>query len=335
MTANLNKADEVFVVATDDGDVRLDVFCASRIKSLSRNQIQKINKSGAIRVDGASRPDHYALSPGETVEIVLPAPTEPDRAPVPQDIGLRIAYEDDHLLIINKEAGMVVHPAHGNREGTVVNALLGRGTKLSSLGGPDRPGIVHRLDKDTSGLLVIAKSDEAYRGLTEQLKTRQVKKTYHAIVWGNLGTTQRTVDAPISRHPVQRQRMAVVRRRGREAITELFVVDSFEYFDYIRVVTRTGRTHQIRVHLAHISHPILGDSVYGGRRKKGPPKARVQALMMALLKAVPRQALNASRLSLEHPVTGERLNLKSALPQDIRLALELLHIDTRTQGGRR
>ena len=324
MVTGKNNTVELIAEANDDG-LRLDVFCAAKIDSLSRNQIQKLNKSGGITVDGVKRPDHYALSSGETVRLAIPEP-EIAAAPVPQDIPLNVVYEDDDILVVNKRPGIVVHPAHGNREGTVVNAVLGRGSVLSALGGDERPGVVHRLDKDTSGLMVLAKSDAAYKGLAERIKARRMEKVYHAIVWGNLGVAERTIDEPIGRHRVHRQRMTVDRGRGREAITKVLVVDSFEYFDYIRVTTLTGRTHQIRVHLAFISHPILGDPVYGGQQKRGlQSNKRTRDRVSTLLKTMPRQALHASRLSFEHPVSLRHLSFKTALPEDMRLVLESLN----------
>lgn len=305
---------------------RLDVFCAGQIAPLSRNQIQKTNADGRLHVDGVQRPDHYALSEGEEVRITLPAPRRTDELLVAQEIPLRIVHEDEDIIVVNKPAGMVVHPAHGNEDGTLVNAILGRGTSLSALGGAGRPGVVHRLDKDTSGVMVVAKTDTAYRSLSVQMKSREVHKVYHAIVWGKLGRAEQTIDKPIARHPVQRQKMTVVSRGGREAVTEVFVVDTFEHFDYIRVVTLTGRTHQIRVHLTHISHPILGDSVYGGRRQRGlSSTARVREHLVAVRKLMPRQALHASILSFEHPTSGEQITLRTALPEDMRQALEMLH----------
>ena len=304
---------------------RLDVFCAARIPLLSRNQIQKLNRDGAIEVNGRQRPGHYLLKDGDNVRVAVPVigPVDP---PKPQDLPIRVVWEDEDIMVINKDAGMVVHPAFGNEDGTLVNAILGRGGTLSVLGGTDRPGIVHRLDKDTSGLIVVAKSDAAYRGLNEQILSRGMVKGYHAIVWGNLGTRDQTIDAPISRHPVHRKKMAVARRGGKQAITEVFVVDSFDYFDYIRVVTLTGRTHQIRVHLSHVTHPVLGDSVYGGRRSRGlPSNSRARDVIRVVKKTMPRQALHASVLAFAHPRTGERLGFTTALPADMRLTLETLH----------
>lgn len=317
---------EVFTVSPGEGGLRLDIFCASRLAGCSRSRVQKLIKSGAVLVDSASKPASHILKPGESIRIEIAAPARSDEEPVPQDIPLRVVFEDGDLVVINKQPGIVVHPAVGNPDGTVVNALLGRGTPLSSLGGRDRPGIVHRLDKDTSGLLILAKTDRAYRGLAEQISGREIRKIYHAIVWGHLGVPARRIEAPIARDPVHRTRMAVARHGGRAALTEVFVVDTFEHFDYIRLNIITGRTHQIRVHLAHISHPILGDRVYGGSRLKGSPaNASIRARIEGLVKAMQRQALHASRISFTHPVTGHPMEFSTALPDDMRSVLEALY----------
>ncbi len=326
MAPNNHSPLERLVVSPDEEGLRLDVFCASGIEALSRSQIQRHNARGRILVDGVSRPDSYAVKAGEEVTLSIPPPSAEQTMPLPQKIPLDVVFEDDAIIVINKPAGIVVHPAHGNWDGTVVNALLGRGVRLSQIGGPERPGVVHRLDKDTSGLLILAKNDAAYRSLTEQLRSRKVCKTYHAISWGNFGTHRRTIDAPIARHPVHRQKMAVAKRGGREAVTEVIVVDTLEQFDYIRVTTFTGRTHQIRVHLSHEAHPILGDSVYGGRRFKAvSSNAKTREKIGALLKVMQRHALHASKISFIHPINGDRLDFKTALPEDMRLALEMIY----------
>ena len=324
---NNNKVNriELFVVSPEEEGLRLDVFSVARLGGFSRSQIQRLIKAGHAAVDTAPRPPSYILKAGEEVRLEIPPPAPTDSEPVPQDIPLRVVFEDDDLIVINKEAGLVVHPAEGNRDGTVVNALLGRGVRLSSLGGQNRPGVVHRLDKDTSGVLVLAKTDRAYGELARQMSAREVDKRYHAIIWGHLGVRAQRIDAPIARHPVHRQRMAVARRGGRQAVTEVFLVDTFEHFDYIRVITVTGRTHQIRVHLSHIAHPVLGDAVYGGRRAKAEREsAQSRGRMGVLLKLMQRQALHASSISFAHPVTGRRLRFQTALPDDMRSALEFL-----------
>jgi len=324
-----------FTVSPDDDGARLDRFCAAHAPGLSRNQVQILNEKGGVTVDGQRRPDSHAVSAGEVVEIrpeLLAPPGFEEGRPVPEDIPVAVVYEDDHIVVVNKPAGMVVHPAHGNWQGTLVNALIGRGIPLSALGSPERPGVVHRLDKDTSGVMVLARTDDAYRALAVALKRHRVGKVYHAIVHGNLPLERVTVDAPIGRHPLKRQQMAVVDRGGKAARTELFVVDSYTGFDYIRVTTFTGRTHQIRVHLTHIGHPLLGDPVYGGRRRKAVSSGSGSKVTFdRLLKSMQRHALHASNLSFEHPATGKRMTFASALPTDMQGALEMLHRDDRTK----
>jgi 23S rRNA pseudouridine1911/1915/1917 synthase len=321
---------ESFSVSASEAGARLDRVCSARCNSLSRNQVQMLNKAGRITVDGRVRPDSHAVREGEWIEIrfSLARPEKP-RA---QDIPLAVVYEDDDVIVLNKPSGLVVHPAHGNWDGTLVNALIGRGTPLATLGGDQRPGIVHRLDKDTSGVIVVAKTDRAYAGLAEQLRHNEIRKEYHGIVVGNLATQHMTVDAPIGRHPVKRQKMAVTPGTGKEALTELFVVDRYSHFDYIRVVIHTGRTHQIRVHLSHLAFPLLGDAVYGGRRRKrealGP---RSTVTFEKLMKIMPRHALHASTLSFVHPVTGRRMTFKTALPVDMQVALETLYRENRSK----
>jgi 23S rRNA pseudouridine1911/1915/1917 synthase len=328
-------ADMEFTVAPDEAGQRLDRLCAEKHPRLSRNQIQNLNGCGAIEVDGRSRPDSYAVADGEKISIrpstVEFAGWDPEAKPRPQpEIPVPVVYSDGHIIVVNKPAGLVVHPAHGNPDGTLVNALLGRGLRLARTGGPSRPGVVHRLDKDTSGLMVVAASDRAYHALVENFKDKKVRKQYHAIVAGNLGKRRMTVDAPIGRHPVSRQKMAVLSRGGKEAVSQLFVVDSYSHFDYIRVSTNTGRTHQIRVHLSHVSHPLLGDPVYGGRRRIGHavgPGTKVT--YEKLLKKMDRHALHASLLSFPHPVTGAKMLFRSALPADMRFVLETIYKEDR------
>jgi len=326
-----------FSVTEEDAGQRLDRLCAARKTGISRNQIQILNRGGGITVDGEMRPDSYVVSAGETVEIRPSAVEregwEPDAVPQPEDIPLTVVYEDEDLVVVNKPAGLVVHPAHGNPSGTLVNALLGRGIRLAALGSPNRPGIVHRLDKDTSGLMMVAKTDVAYHALVGQLKDKQVRKEYHAIVRGNLGIAEMRVDAPIGRHPVHRQKMAVPRKGGKDAVSQLFVVDSYTHFDYIRVAIYTGRTHQIRVHLSHVSHPILGDPVYGGSRgwKGQATGQRAKATREKLSKIMTRHALHASLLSFSHPVGLRRLTFRSALPSDMRAALETIYREDRSK----
>lgn len=323
------------VVGPEDEGERLDRFCAARIDSLSRSQIQNINDKGGLTVDGRNRPDSHPVAVGECIALdpgVLVPPGLETGQPAAQSIPIPVIFEDDHLVVVNKPVGMVTHPAHGNWDGTLVNALLGRGTQLAALGAPERPGVVHRLDKDTSGLIVVAKTDTAYRGLAAAVADGHVDKKYHAICWGGVSPRRVIVDAPIARHPVKRQQMAVVEGSGKEARTEVFVVDRYKHFDYIRVTTFTGRTHQIRVHLSHIGHPLLGDSVYGGRKRRArASNAGSKAFIAKMMKLLPRHALHASRLSFDHPVTGRWMTFQTALPEDMRTVLEAIHREHRSK----
>jgi 23S rRNA pseudouridine1911/1915/1917 synthase len=322
-------------VAPEDAGERLDRFCAARVPTLSRNQLQNLNALGGVLVGGRARPDSYAVCAGDVISLepaLLTPPGFEAGWPIAQDIPIPVVHCDDHLVVVNKPPGMVTHPAHGNWDGTVVNALLGAGVTLSGLGGPERPGVVHRLDKDTSGIMVLARTDDAYRVLATALKGGHVSKVYHAIAWGALGTRCQTVDAPVGRHPVKRQQMAVVDSGGKAARTELFVVDSYRHFDYIRVITFTGRTHQIRVHLSHIGHPLLGDSVYGGRRQRVRASSTGSKVVIEkLMKLLPRHALHASRLSFEHPATGRWMSFQTALASDMRAGLETMQREDRTK----
>jgi len=324
-------------IRVNEGDrgQRLDRFLTSALQGFSRTQVQGLNAAGAILVDGRIRADSFTLSGGETVEVetARDAPLA-GRTPAPQSIAIPVAYEDDAIVVVDKPAGLVVHPAHGNWDGTLVNALLGRGTSLAMLGAGDRPGVVHRLDKDTSGIIVLAKTDAAYRSLAAQFKERETEKTYHALVHGHVRSREIVIDEPIARHPVHRQRMAVATGAGggRDARTDVFVVDTFEHFDYIRVLTHSGRTHQIRVHMAHVGNPLLGDLLYGGRRSRGAGMhARAKSTFERLMKILPRHALHATRLSFTHPELNTRMTFTSALPEDMRAAMELLYRDDRAR----
>jgi 23S rRNA pseudouridine1911/1915/1917 synthase len=312
---------------------RLDRFLASALEGHSRTQVQTLNAAGAVLVDGRVRADSFSLSAGETVEVEIASSSPPAAgAPAPQEIAIPVVYEDDSIVVVDKPAGMVVHPAHGNWDGTLVNALLGRGTPLSALGSTDRPGVVHRLDKDTSGIMVLARTDAAYRSLSAQFKEKQTEKTYHALVHGHMRSRELTIEEPIARHPVHRQRMAVAVSGGRAALTDVFVVDTFQHFDYIRVLTHTGRTHQIRVHMAHVGNPLLGDLLYGGRRSRGAGnQGRGKTAFERLMKIMPRHALHATRLSFTHPELETPMTFTSALPADMRAAMELLYREDRAR----
>ena len=323
MTGVWNEAErEPIVLEVGEGDVgaRLDQFCATGAE-LSRSAASSLIEAESIRVNGKTVAKNYRMRMGDTVEIILPAPT-PCEA-IPQDIPLDVVYEDDDLIVINKPVGMVVHPAAGNPDGTLVNALLYRcGTSLSGVGGVVRPGIVHRIDKDTSGLLVVAKNDETHLALSEQLKGHHINRIYTAIAVGSFREDTGVVDAPIGRHPVDRKKMAVIRNtelRARDAVTHWSVLSRGEAdgnaFTLLRCELETGRTHQIRVHMAYTGHPLLGDGVYGGDNTKF--EARHRSLITG-------QCLHAGELIFTHPRTKKELHLHAPLPADMARIVEIL-----------
>jgi 23S rRNA pseudouridine1911/1915/1917 synthase len=314
------------IVGGDEGSVRLDRVLAVRCPALSRSRLKALILAGSVTVKTVPiRDPAYHVARGDTITIDVPeaAPAEP----MGEDIALDIAYEDDDIIVIDKPRGLVVHPAAGHETGTLVNALIAHcGASLSGIGGVRRPGIVHRLDKDTTGLMVVAKNDQAHQSLTAQFadhgRTGEMRRGYLAFAWGVPNRARGTIEAPIDRHPYAREKMAV-RDGGREAITHWEVREAFGGRDGKPVASllacqlETGRTHQIRVHLAHIGHPLMGDSVYGPHFKTKAthlaPKSR------AALAALDRQALHAYLLVLEHPRTGEILHWESPLPEDLLL----------------
>jgi len=296
---------------------RLDRFLADQL-GLSRTLVARLIADGAVRVNDAPARASRTLERGERVTVSMPGPVAAHREIAPWDTPVPVLYEDDDLLVLDKPAGMVVHPAPGHWQSTLVNALVARGVTLST-GALGRPGIVHRLDRDTSGLLVVAKHDEAHRRLARALGQRRIERHYAALAWGHLDEA-RTVDAPIGRHPRDRKRMAVV-PGGRAARSILEPVARFTLCDLLRVRLATGRTHQIRVHLAHIGHPVLGDPVYGGggsRRVTGADQPDARALETA----TPRQALHAARLAFAHPMTRAWLEFRAEWPADLEAALQ-------------
>ena len=304
---------------------RLDLFLRPRCPELSRSRIQTLIKSGAIRVNGAQTRPAYLVQPGDEIAVELPEP-EP-LAAFPEPLPLSIAYEDDDLLVVNKAAGMTVHPAPGATEGTLVNALLYHCRDLSGINGTLRPGIVHRLDKETSGLLVVAKRDTAHRALAARLQAHQVERHYLALVWGVLREESGRIEAPIGRHPKNRKKMAVV-EDGRDAATHFSIIERCPFATWVECQLETGRTHQIRVHLAHIGHPVFGDPVYGGRdQARGiRPEYRRQANWM--LSLIKRQALHAKKLCFAHPTTGEMMEFTAPLPEDLRAVLEAARMES-------
>jgi 23S rRNA pseudouridine1911/1915/1917 synthase len=314
------------VVAGDEGSARLDRVLAQRLPELSRSRLKALIQAGQVAVKAAPVCDPaYHVAKGDTIIIDVPEAADP--TPKGEQIALRIVYEDDDIIVIDKPAGLVVHPAAGHETGTLVNALIAHcGASLSGIGGVRRPGIVHRLDKDTSGLMVVAKNDLAHQSLSAQFadhgRTGDMERGYLAFAWGIPGRIRGTVDAPIDRHPHAREKMAV-RPGGREAVTHYEMREAFAGPDGKPVASlvacrlETGRTHQIRVHLSHLGHPLLGDSVYGPHFKTKAKQLGPES--QAALLALDRQALHAYLLVLEHPRTGQLLHWESALPEDLLL----------------
>jgi 23S rRNA pseudouridine1911/1915/1917 synthase len=316
MTQEEGKRSE-FIVAGGEQGLRVDVFLSQKDPTLSRSRARRLIEDGDAIVDGKPVRASHRLRSGEKVSLRKPPPVPSEI--VPEAIPLNITYEDGAILVVDKPAGMVVHPAAGNYSGTLVNALQYHCRHLSGIGGVMRPGIVHRLDKGTSGLMVVAKSDKAHRHLSDQFKGRLVSKHYTALVHGNLREDEGVVDAPVGRHPVERKKMSTASRRGKAAVTRWRVLERFGAFTLLEAKIETGRTHQIRVHLSALGHPVAGDSVYGGSKRAVEDPA-----LRAVLKKLSRQALHAGRLSFAHPVTGKEMSFESPLPEDIAKVCEVL-----------
>lgn len=307
----------IFEAAAADRGRRLDVVVAKRLPAYSRSRAALLASRGQVLIDGAPRKPAFRLRAGQRVQI-LGLPSDPVSL-APEAIPIAVVYEDADILVVNKPAGLTVHPAPGHLRGTLVNAVLARVPELSGIAGSLRPGIVHRLDKDTSGLLVVAKTDGAYRSLAAQVRSRTVTRVYLALVRGTVRKDAGVITAPIGRHPRRRTRMAVV-PRGRHAVTYFEVRERFPGATLLECRLETGRTHQIRVHLLHLGHPIIGDPLYGSARAAG----------------MDRQALHAARLEFTHPRTGERATFTAALPEDfakLRAHLRSVGVD-RVAGGR-
>lgn len=293
------------ITVDDAPGERLDVFVARRL-DLSRTQSATLIATGRVTVNERAERASYRPAGGDVIVVEIPPP--PGRAVEAEALPLTVIFEDEHLLVIDKAAGMVVHPAPGHWSGTLVNALLGRGSDLAAGGAPERAGLVHRLDKETSGLLLVAKTDRVHRRLSAALAERRIARRYAVLSWGHLRSDDQRVDAPVARDPRERRRMAVV-AGGRRAVTDFVRIARFRSVDLLRAHLQTGRTHQIRVHLAHIGHPVVGDATYGGvRRIAGGP-------------APARHFLHAAWILFRHPVTGSECEFRSELPDDLRSTL--------------
>ena len=300
--------EEIILIQAKESGERIDALLAHNLENLSRSAVQKLIEDGNVTLNGKPIKKNYKCTAGDEFEIVLPQLEEIPL--VPQNIPLNVAYEDDDLIIINKERGMVVHPAPGHPDGTLVNALMYHcGDSLSGIGGERRPGIVHRIDKDTSGLLVVAKNDFAHQFLSAQLADRSLSRTYEAVCKGRMKDNAGTVDKPIGRHPTDRKRMAVTDKNSKHAVTHWELIAEYSAYSHIRCKLETGRTHQIRVHMSHIGHPLLGDYTYGATSPD---------------KGLEGQCLHAKELKLIHPRSKEQLIVCSELPEYFVSVLEKL-----------
>jgi len=323
-------------IEDDATNLRLDVYLAERVPRLSRAHIQRLIGTRAVTVNGEPGKPSYRTRFGDEIVVTIPT-AKPLENAQPEDIPLDIVYEDDDLVVVNKPKGLVVHPAPGAETGTLVNALLAHcGGSLSGIGGALRPGIVHRLDKDTSGLLVVAKNDLAHQSLSRQIRERTAVRKYHALLWGRIPFKHAVIDVPIGRHPSDRKRMTVIEQGGmgpddlppgaREAVTELRLLEHLAEWSWTEAILQTGRTHQIRVHCAFAGFPVVGDATYGGQRKVSADLFRGTPLqtLNALLARLHGQALHAHSLSFDHPRTGQRLQFHAPLPDEIAELLDFL-----------
>lgn len=304
--------DKQFTVDRSQSGRRLDVFLTQTDPSLSRSRIKRAIEEGEVLVNDLAPKPGQRLKEGDLIRLNLQ--TAKEALALPQEIPLNIIYEDAAIIVVNKEAGMVVHPAPGNYDHTLVNALLFHCCDLSGIGGVLRPGIVHRLDKGTSGLIVAAKSDAAHHSLAAQFKNHEVEKTYLALVWGDMKGDRGEIILPVGRHPDDRKKMSTKSKRGREAITYWKVKERYGLATLLEVEIKTGRTHQIRVHLSDRGYPVVGDAVYGNASKI---RTVTDAVLKAQFKALNRQALHAARLSFTHPQSGEKVVFEAAMPEDM------------------
>lgn len=310
---------QLFCAEALDKDRRIDVYLAEKHTSLSRSQIRRLIQEGRVKVNGKTVKASHKIKPNDLISIEVPPP-----GPLsiqPEKVPFTILYEDTDILVLSKPAGVVVHPAPGRNTGTLVHGLLSYCKDLSGIGGVLRPGIVHRLDKDTSGLMVVAKNDQAHQELARQFKAGEVHKKYLAMVYGNFTEKSGTIEAPIGRHPSQRKKMTVRAKGGKEATTIWEVIRSFNGLTLLELTLKTGRTHQIRVHLASIHHPVVGDAVYTGKRKRMELR---NLNVRDIIRGVSRQLLHARELGFTHPRTGCFLKLYAPIPSDMEEIIEAL-----------
>jgi len=308
-----------YTVSPEDVGQRLDLFLTSKHPSITRSQIQRLIEGGEVRINGKEAKASHKIRGAETIEMNIPVPEAIEA--LPEHIPLDILYEDREVIVINKPAGMVVHPAAGNYTGTLVNALLDHCKDLSGIGGKLRPGIVHRLDKDTTGVLIAAKSDRAHQSLIGQFKKHSIKRKYVALVHGVIGADKGKIEAEIGRHLTQRKMMSVKTTRGKAAVTNFKVLGRFDQFTLVELTLETGRTHQIRVHLSSINHPVVGDQVYGGKERISGVK---EVKIRKIIRKLGRQALHAKVLGFMHPETGKYMEFQAPVPDDFQMVLDAL-----------
>jgi 23S rRNA pseudouridine1911/1915/1917 synthase len=305
--------------------LRIDKFLSDRLENTSRSKIQNAANAGCILVNNNAVKPSYKVKPGDTVQVVLPAPPSEIEL-IPQNIPINIVYEDDDVIIVNKEPGMVVHPAYGNYSGTLVNALMWHFKDLPLFSsGESRPGLVHRIDKNTSGLLVIAKNEFALNRLSKQFYDRTADRRYIALIWGTPGNTEGTITGNVGRNVRDRKIMQVFPDgpQGKNAVTHYRVLEDFGYISMVECKLETGRTHQIRVHFSYIKHPLFNDAEYGGDQiLKGTTFTKYQQFIMNCFKILPRQALHAKTLAFDHPVSGKRLSFDSPIPDDMQHVID-------------
>ena len=320
MSHSLLPSHQTLTVPENQGKIRLDKFISTRLVDISRSHLQQLIKAKEVTVNNSSVKSSHLVLPGEIIQINIPPPTPSDLTP--QNIPLNIIYEDEYLVVINKPAGLVVHPACGHIDGTLVNALLYHFNELSQIKNTDRPGIVHRLDKDTSGLLVTARDERTHANLSEQFKNKTIKREYLAIVCGQPSFDSGTVSTFIIRSKRDRRRMVVSKNHGKRAVTHYEMLEKFRMHSLIKLRLETGRTHQIRVHLAHLGSPVFGDPVYYGRQSQIQTLGQTDKSFTAkLLKNFERQALHARSLGFKHPATQEEMYFECSIPEDMEMLL--------------
>jgi len=327
MTNLIKEKNFRFEIPSGKKKERIDTYLSSALENATRSRMQKLIEAERVLVNGKSVKTSYPVKPGDLIEVSIPISPRPDEIES-EDIPLNIIYEDEYLLIVNKAAGMVAHPAYANYTGTLVNALLHHVNKLSNLNEPGRPGIVHRIDKDTSGLLVVAKDEWTHAKLAAQFARHNIEREYQAIVWGKLKEAKGEIDTFITRSKKDRKKFTTSKDEGKHAVTFYSVIEEFEFASLLKLNLKTGRTHQIRVHLSGTGHPVFGDATYGGREIiYGSTLPKMKSRIQNLLEIMPRQALHAKTLGFIHPHSNEFVRFETDLPGDMRELISLLRGD--------